>query len=407
MKREAFLIFFGLFSGCSLETEGMFSGDVGSPDDFRQDDGYDVNFEVDRIAADADSDADAESESPACENDCMALPRVSAAHCEEGEGICVIDSCISGWGDCNGVPDDGCERDTTSVNNCGSCGNNCTALDHVSRVRCEVGECAIDDCDRGFQDANGIASDGCEYFCIITSGAHEVCDAVDNDCDTETDEDCGSLVLYLSFDEGVGTTVNDGSVYGNDGTLYGGATWTTDAVSGRAFSFDGVDDYIEIVNSSSLNFNDNFTVMFWVWSEPQDRLLGIISHGTTCSSPRSWEINFTRGSYQTVFLWSFNGTTASFDYFSGEMEPRVWQHVTLTFENGVGRFYVNGTLNSEISSHSGETVFTNTRNILIGRSYCPSTDPNITFLHGKLDEVAIYTRVFTDSEILDYYNRVH
>ena len=48
----------------------------------------------------------------------------------------------------------------------------------------------------------------------------------------------GQLVAYWKFDETSGTTANDSSGYGNNGTVYG-ATW-----SGGCLSFDGVNDYI-------------------------------------------------------------------------------------------------------------------------------------------------------------------
>jgi hypothetical protein len=43
------------------------------------------------------------------------------------------------------------------------------------------------DCRAGWVDANGASSDGCEYFCTPTGP--EICDEVDNDCDTRIDED--------------------------------------------------------------------------------------------------------------------------------------------------------------------------------------------------------------------------
>jgi hypothetical protein len=46
------------------------------------------------------------------------------------------------------------------------------------------------------------------------------------------------LVGYWKFDEGSGTTANDSSGYGNNGTLYNSPTWTTGKVGG-ALSFNG------------------------------------------------------------------------------------------------------------------------------------------------------------------------
>jgi hypothetical protein len=42
-------------------------------------------------------------------------------------GNCTILACTSGWANCNGIAEDGCEVDVTSdLNNCGACNNVCT-----------------------------------------------------------------------------------------------------------------------------------------------------------------------------------------------------------------------------------------------------------------------------------------
>jgi len=67
------------------------------------------------------------------------------------------------------------------------------------------------------------------------------------------------LVAYYPFNG----NANDESVNGNHGTVYG-ATLTTDRFgnTNKAYSFDGVDDYID----SKFNFNGgstNFTISYW------------------------------------------------------------------------------------------------------------------------------------------------
>ena len=44
------------------------------------------------------------------------------------------------------------------------------------------------DCPEGFWDINGDPADGCEYACDLTNGGIEACDGVDNDCDGDTDD---------------------------------------------------------------------------------------------------------------------------------------------------------------------------------------------------------------------------
>ena len=59
------------------------------------------------------------------------------------------------------------------------------------------------------------------------------------------------MVSYWKFEEDNGTTAYD-SVGSNDGTLVNSPTWTTGIIDG-ALSFDGVDDFIEVPYSSTLD----------------------------------------------------------------------------------------------------------------------------------------------------------
>ncbi len=68
-------------------------------------------------------------------------------------------------------------------------------------------------------------------------------------------------VLVLHFDEGSGTVAKDESGHGNDGTVYG-ATWV-EGKYGKALSFDGMNDYVDVGNPSFLS-NTAGSISFWV-----------------------------------------------------------------------------------------------------------------------------------------------
>jgi hypothetical protein len=96
--------------------------------------------------------------------------------------------CKAGWGDCNGMPDDGCENPLESaavagrINHCGACGATC--FRDNATVTCGgdgagggvVGTCALSTCNATYFNIDADPSDGCEFFDNNTNG---VCTGVD------------------------------------------------------------------------------------------------------------------------------------------------------------------------------------------------------------------------------------
>jgi Sulfatase-modifying factor enzyme 1/Putative metal-binding motif len=84
------------------------------------------------------------------------------------------------------------------VNNCGSCGNDCTTAPawlpgsrptNVETFGCYGGNCIIAKCNTGYWDNENITGPDCNVGpCSQTNGGVELCDDVDNDCDGSTDE---------------------------------------------------------------------------------------------------------------------------------------------------------------------------------------------------------------------------
>ncbi len=76
-------------------------------------------------------------------------------------GTCQVGSCNGGFSNCNNLPVDGCEVNTnTSVGNCGGCGQICAPAN--STGQCSNGTCVVGSCNPGFQNCNGQQGDGCE-----------------------------------------------------------------------------------------------------------------------------------------------------------------------------------------------------------------------------------------------------
>jgi hypothetical protein len=93
----------------------------------------------------------------ACGNVCSVangVPQCSGAMCQ-------IKACNTGFGDCDRNAANGCETNlSTSVSNCGACGNVCSAANATSS--CTAGQCTIASCNTGFADCDHNAANGCE-----------------------------------------------------------------------------------------------------------------------------------------------------------------------------------------------------------------------------------------------------
>lgn len=109
----------------------------------------------------------------ACNAQCFVANGTSAC----SNGACAVASCNAGFGNCDGVPANGCETNvTTSNTNCGVCGNSCATacFGNVTGTTCSAGACAITGCSAARYNIDGVCSNGCE---CTTSGTSASCAA--------------------------------------------------------------------------------------------------------------------------------------------------------------------------------------------------------------------------------------
>jgi alpha-tubulin suppressor-like RCC1 family protein len=207
------------------------------------------------------------------------------------------------------------------------------------------------------------------------------------------------LVAYYPFTG----NANDGSGNGNHGTVYG-ASLTTDKFgnTNNAYSFDGVNDYINISDSSSLDLTTQFTLSAWIYptSLMQDPAQGgIISKvgGVGGNNGYQFVITDTNSSILCQFnaageSWPSNSLIAS-----NNVPLNEWSHVVCTYDNNTSRIYYNGTLvgSKVIGSKS---IVNSSSNFRIS-----SDDNGNVWFAGSIDEIAVYNRALSASEIQQLY----
>ncbi|KAF0160667.1 MAG: hypothetical protein FD160_4207, partial [Caulobacteraceae bacterium] len=154
----------------------------------------------------------------ACATPCSsgALDHVMDATCASGD--CDI-TCATGWGDCDGMPENGCETELNSLTHCAQCNQACAIANAVAD--CSTGSCEFVVCRDGFGDCNtDIETDGCEQTLTMTSDpvcsggqcADVACPAGTADCNQDglpceitTDSDvanCGACNNACAFTTG-------------------------------------------------------------------------------------------------------------------------------------------------------------------------------------------------------------
>lgn len=204
------------------------------------------------------------------------------------------------------------------------------------------------------------------------------------------------LVAYYPFD----INANDGSGNGNNGTAYGGAALTSGKI-GNAYSFDGIDDYIMIADSPSLDLTTNFTLAAWINPSSFDMGPGggggIISkvgdNNPWASNEVGYQFAITSQGADCLFNaegegWPSNNLSASFSY-----TLNGWSHVACTYDNNNLSIYFNGSLIDTLAVGS-KSVVNSPSNLRIS-----SDDNNNVFFNGLIDDVRIYNRALSGTEI--------
>lgn len=155
-----------------------------------------------------------------------------------------------------------------------------------------------------------------------------------------------NIVLWLPMDEGSGYAVADISQYGNNGNLVNGPTWSTDCKLGGCISFDGVDDYVQIPGSASLDLTDAITMEAWVKLSPggSSTWYDIIRRQT------GYEVSISRDT-GIIEIALNDGSWHWYDSLSAiNRDGTTWYHIAATWDKSSGkvRIYINGNLDAEL-----------------------------------------------------------
>ena len=201
------------------------------------------------------------------------------------------------------------------------------------------------------------------------------------------------LVGYWHFDENASTTVYDASGMGNTGAFTSGPIWQTGAScrSGSCLSLSGT-NYIPLASTNSFSYGSApSTIGAWVYATGYPTGWAMVAqygNSTPTGSARALSLNVSGA---ICFNTNVN------DWCSGLMLPlNSWHYIAAVYSGGK-----SVTIYLDAASQSGSL------------SSVPNTLPAVQYLSswfggngwlGKLDEVRIYNRALSATEISNIYN---
>ena len=180
-------------------------------------------------------------------------------------------------------------------------------------------------------------------------------------------------------------------VAGHDGTPRNGASFAAGEV-GQAFLLDGVSQSVEVPSAPAVSFapSSPMSVALWAYRAGGGNVMHLLGKRTGCGGGTT-DIN-----YQLAFnMDSGEGVTFGGGFGNGaasrlDLPMNTWTHLAGTFDGATFRLYINGELSAASPGTLGPE---NTAPLRLGGS------GDCTPFAGRLDEVSLYSRALTTTEI--------
>lgn len=212
------------------------------------------------------------------------------------------------------------------------------------------------------------------------------------------------LVGYWRMDDNAkNKTVKDSSLESNTGTsIRDTSTVHATGYIGGALTFDdGSTDYIDCGDDSSIDLTGPMTISAWIYKTSYGTNDCIISKGET-GSDDGYVVYFNGAS--NIAFGTINGGVAVTS--NNPISANTWHHVVFTYDGTPTWFHlhiwVDGT--EEITYHGNTFAgFDSTSESLKIGAY--SDDGVVSkYFNGLIDDLRIYSRKLSDTEISDLYN---
>jgi hypothetical protein len=155
-----------------------------------------------------------------------------------------------------------------------------------------------------------------------------------------------------------------------------------DKVSNYSMAFDGVDDYVDCGNDSSLH-NSNFTISLWVYPTSLSGSVEIISNGLGAWANKNHGFNI--GRYWSGYRFYVGDGTTSYSLAPATAVVDTWQHLFMSYDGTNVKTYLNGVLQDTVAVPNISYSASAQNSFRIGKSANSGQE-----FPGNIDEVSLF-----------------
>jgi len=177
---------------------------------------------------------------------------------------------------------------------------------------------------------------------------------------------------------------------------------------GKAFTFDGINDYVNLGNNIFNSFTSDFSISGWINlnSVSGNRMvMANQSYNNSTGRSNGWGL-IMRGN--TLVLEFYTNTSPSIysQLISSPLSTSTWIHVVVTRKASTrSRMYINGALDNSNTSTLNPTYVTTSIPIPSSIGAYRSDATNVQdFFSGKIDAVSVWNKELSAAEITELYN---
>ena len=202
-------------------------------------------------------------------------------------------------------------------------------------------------------------------------------------------------ISWWKFDEASGTTALD-SASNNVGTLVNSPARVTGRF-GSALQFNGINQYVNVPGSATLNVSNRFSFAFWF--RPSVNFNAATGRKDILKKFLGYWLLFNFPNNDGRLTFVLNSGSPIVQTTTASWPSNQWQHIACTYDGATMRIFVNGVL--EGSQATSVNPAANGNPLQIGGN----TDQGFWF-PGALDEVRLFGGTLTTNEVLALYNSI-